>query len=508
MATETTTTTAAMADSSDECRDADNPILAAALEYASYGWHVIPVRARTKSPWFSEWQTKVSCDPVVIRGWWSRWPESNVGVQLGEKSGIIDVECDSMEEEQDYLALFSNNPPVTPTFGSSRGKHRLFKGRLDLPARAVVKIGRICVRIGGGAKGSQSVFPPSIHPSGAQYRWLVTPEDCPPPPLPDEIFARMWNLAGEAQIEIPAAEAKPLEYWEGVSAGVSEGQRNEKAAELCGMVLRSIDVTNNSQIAVQWELIEAWNARNKPPLDQKELRKTFESILQRERRRRATEDHLEETMLQGQGVVNPVTGKTTVEQWRMVIVTSQPPRYKIFSPLWTGPIEVSASQLTSVQRMRVAVVDQKNVWLPRGFGRMWMGTKDKPPLARVLLESADKESASEEVNRNYAIADQLYAILTTYPKVMQDGDEFDSRGLPCLMQDGSCVFQFVQIWRPMIRSEDKVNRHELSVILKELGAESYFPKIAGKTYRRTKIPPSGMGMLRAMVICEEKAKGV
>jgi hypothetical protein len=40
------------------------------------------------------------------------------------------------------------------------------------------KIGGAEIRIGG--KPAQSVLPPSTHPSGRPYTWLVSPQQCSP----------------------------------------------------------------------------------------------------------------------------------------------------------------------------------------------------------------------------------------------------------------------------------------------------------------------------------------
>lgn len=474
----------------------ENLLLRAALEYAGYGWRVVPLVGRGKAPRVKEWQKVATVEEEIIVEWWSRWPTANLGVQLGSKSGIVDIECDSAGAEQDYLKLWKGDPPVTPTFSGARGKHRLFQSRDDLPATAVLHIGRIEVRLGGGEKGAQSVFPPSIHPSGKRYEWLVPPSEVEPPPLPNEILARIWNLAGESGIE-ENLEAKTLEYWEHVIEGVSEGERNQKATELCGYVLRCCDSHNNQQVATQWLMIQSWNCKNRPPLDEKELRRTFESVLRRERIRKTNEEARPDIEAQIQR--NPETGALVKTDWRLVIITSEPPRYKIFSPLWEGPVEVDSGQYVSPTKLKRATVDQKNIWLPKSFRRLWEGTKDKPPLARILLDNATKEEDAEEASRPFAIAEQLYSALTNYPRILQEGEEIDSRGIPCLMQDGSYVFQFSQVWRPMSRSEDKVKRHELTALLRSLGAVSEHPRIAGVQQRRTKVKADGFESLKGML---------
>ena len=468
-----------------------NEFLEFALVYASKGWKVLPLVAKSKVPRIKMWQRSATSDESVIIDWWGKWPTANVGVKLGADSGIVDFECDSDEAERDYAKLWDGEPPVCPTFASARGRHRLFLYRDDLPPRSIVDIGKVGVRIGGGDKGAQSVFPPSIHPNGDRYRWLVSYEEVDPPAIPDAIVAKLWNISGEGEV---FSSGKPPEYWDELLEGVPAGERNVKATELCGLVLRMLDdVQNNRQVATQWLLVKAWNEKNNPPLDEKELRRTFESVLRRERRRRANEVMFD--MMESQVRRDKKSGKLVNTEWRLTIVTSEPPRYRIYSPCWDGYLEVDSSEYASPCRLRRAAVDQKYVWLPATFEKLWNGTKDITPLARVLLENADIEEDSEYAVRSFVIAEQLHTALTNYPRVLGEGDEVDSRGIPCVMPDGGYVFSFEYVWRPMSRSEDKVRRHELTALLKKLGATDYFPRIAGRSARRLYLPKSGFDAL-------------
>jgi hypothetical protein len=96
------------------------------------------------------------------------------------------VECDSPEAERELAALLGESYPVVPTFTGKRGHHRLFLHTADLPCpdKAVFHFRGIEFRTGNGGKGAQSVFPPSVHPDGPVYRWLVPPCDADPVPFP------------------------------------------------------------------------------------------------------------------------------------------------------------------------------------------------------------------------------------------------------------------------------------------------------------------------------------
>lgn len=67
--------------------------LRSALSYASRGWRVIPVTDK-KIPLIKGWPTFASTDPNQITSWWTQYPNANVGIATGPKSGfwVIDID--------------------------------------------------------------------------------------------------------------------------------------------------------------------------------------------------------------------------------------------------------------------------------------------------------------------------------------------------------------------------------------------------------------------------------
>jgi hypothetical protein len=163
----------------------------AALDYGGRGWHVLQVHPRTKKPVAEEWQRVATTDPAVIASWWPPGARWNLGVQLGPRSGIIDVECDSPAAERALADLLGDDYPVVPTFRGKRGNHRLFLHAADLPRpdKSVFKFRGVEFRTGNGGKGAQSLFPPSVHPDGPVYTWLVHPDEADPVPFPPAALA-------------------------------------------------------------------------------------------------------------------------------------------------------------------------------------------------------------------------------------------------------------------------------------------------------------------------------
>ncbi len=130
-----------------------------------------------------------------------------IGLRFGPGS-YIDIEADSPDEERAFDELFAGcEAPITPTFASTRGKHRLFAwdNRFAETGAAVVNYrgsngAKIGIRIGAGNKGAQSIIPPS-----PGRKWLVSWDDCEPAKLPDVVIDRILAAANQK----PAAP-KPI----------------------------------------------------------------------------------------------------------------------------------------------------------------------------------------------------------------------------------------------------------------------------------------------------------
>jgi hypothetical protein len=184
----------------------DQATIEAAKRYASYGWRVVPVRG--KIPIGQGWQKKAAATSEEVETLFSV-AHDGVGVLLGEASGIIDLECDSDAAEAELIELFGGDIPPTPTFQSTRGKHRLFQWSSDLPRPALDKAkwmaGSIEVRAGGGAKAAQTVFPPS-----GERKWIIDPADIPAAELPEIVLARLLVIAAKSERKPELKRTKPV----------------------------------------------------------------------------------------------------------------------------------------------------------------------------------------------------------------------------------------------------------------------------------------------------------
>jgi hypothetical protein len=139
-----------------------------------YGAACVRVARGGKIPLGNAWNALASSDPATISRWLA--DGNNVGLLCGS-GNLIDIEYDD-PAGRETLASLGLLGIDTPTWASSRGEHRLFRLAEPLPPWGWKKLAGIEVRFGG--KPAQSVLPPSTHPSGIAYRWLVSPADCEP----------------------------------------------------------------------------------------------------------------------------------------------------------------------------------------------------------------------------------------------------------------------------------------------------------------------------------------
>ena len=482
----------------------------AALDYAERRWRVVPLHDRDKRPYPKAWQKVATNDPEVITGWFQQWPDANVGIVLGEESGIIDIECDDEQAEQTLRDLFDGDIPNTPTYSARRGKHRLFKWNeaIPFPEKNGFKIGALEFRTGNGGKGAQSVFPPSIHPSGLVYTWLVDPSEADVAELPETVIANLSVYSVEPSLfdaKTPSKvaskpQAKPQEHWDAIaSGGVSEGGRNETAASFIGKLLRSLsDPFDNGAVSNQWTLIFAWNNSNRPPLPEKELRATFDSILRRHREK-VTAERAEKIGTR-QVDRDPKSGQQSIAPWKLTLVLSKPRKWKLYSPWWEhktsgGYIELTSSELRNPKYIAEQAAEQAQHWIDLpSFTKFWLGDKmsPEPGMADSLMSTSEREECSPEENRDLSLADKLLTALQPIRKA----EEPDPKGAARQLSDGSIWFKHERMLTDMQYGVEPPTGRELSKLLKQIGAEDKQFTVEGGNRRFKRLPDSAMKSLR------------
>lgn len=241
------------------------------LDYAKYyiskGFSVIPIKRKDKQPSIATWkeyQDRLPTDQELVE-WFGDNSKHNIAIVTGKLSNIVAADLDS---ERAVEFAKENSFPISPLSKTGKGYHivyrykdgvRNFQKRDNLPD--------IDLRGDGG----YIVVEPSIHPSGCQYQWVEGKglDDLPFAELPEIILSK------SPEHKTPLKE---------LYKGVPEGSRNDSLARLVGS-------WGNDKLTFEECLENAslWNSKNTPPLPEKEIERTVESIFYKHQRQTSSD---------------------------------------------------------------------------------------------------------------------------------------------------------------------------------------------------------------------------
>lgn len=128
---------------------------------------MLPLRAGGKAPdgrLVPRGLLNASCDPRRVRPWWRAQPGANVGLRTGVAFDVVDIDDPAAWDLLEEVA----GGPIKAGMAviTARGWH-LYFAPAGLGCRTAILPG---VDIRG--TGGYVVAPPSLHPSGARYRFV------------------------------------------------------------------------------------------------------------------------------------------------------------------------------------------------------------------------------------------------------------------------------------------------------------------------------------------------
>lgn len=225
-----------------------------ALQYHDMGLSVIPDKFGTKIPAIKEWSR--FCDELSslddIHQWSTTFSTSNIALCLGEASGIIALDVDSVDQK--ILDLIVPLLPSSPLekYGA-KGFTRFF--RYSGEHTQTIKFnGEVVLELLSG--GKKTTLPPSLHPSGVNYKWVsektlldVNAKDLPlfPPFL-------LANIESKLKLHFKDFDSKDKTH---MTSG-----RNNDLSKLCGVLIGNRTPINQAIT----ELIKFDTEKNVPPL--------------------------------------------------------------------------------------------------------------------------------------------------------------------------------------------------------------------------------------------------
>lgn len=463
--------------------------------YVSLGWQLVPTfgiapdgkcgcnqshagsaeRTKGKHPILASWQTRPLSTEEQVQDAVERWPLMNVGVLLGAASGIVDIEfdCDQGKATAERLGLHLIS---TPTYRSGRSIHRLLRWDDSLPAVAVRKIAGLECRIGGDARGAQSILPPSRHWAGGSYGWLnsLSPSDVDIAPMPDELIEAIitGSLAGQDMLahgetpKIGAITGRSI-----IEREIGEGERNDALFRgACRLARNMVELHRGDVQADFVEIVRSLNlARCNPPLEDDEVLAIARSAVQYGLRTPTAASVIAQNgpaiAVDGGSVSLPVKPQIASNatagalpstwldhglsceggiwgpgNWTLTVIASDPPRYRLHVPAWiehtpdkTGDVVVTHETLLSAARMSAAILSSTHMIMVRGneWARIWMGDRKQPGILTALFCSPQVEAAPPEMQVWASPAEYLLRAIDSAPIC----DAPDETGMPVWMAD-------------------------------------------------------------------------
>jgi hypothetical protein len=182
---------------------ADQPLLDAALAYATRGFRVLPLHHPIqaggrrqpggvgcscgdpgcgpvgKHPRTRNGLHDATADPNQLARWWQRWPQANIGLVTGELADVLDVDGWAGRAAMRAWATQHQLRLAGPLVRTGSGWHHY------LAATGAGNRAGLLEHLDWRGTGGYVVAPPSLHGSGTRYRWLrPLTADLPAAPRP------------------------------------------------------------------------------------------------------------------------------------------------------------------------------------------------------------------------------------------------------------------------------------------------------------------------------------
>lgn len=258
------------------------PNLTVALRFAAAGFLVFPCHsegAKAKAPRIKGWQGAATAEESIIREWWTRWPDSLVGIHLAA-AGLIAIDADRHDGPDgvaawDAVAAANGFDPATfPAVETpGQGRHIYMRrpadvvpsnGRGELPAGVDVRAAGYTI-----ASGCEL-------PDGRRYEPLAgtPPLSLDIPEAPHWLLAMIGTARRATDATIPVCELdtptnieRAVAYLASAPPAI-EGSGGDEATLKVACVLKDFGLSSPAALNL---MAGNWNDRCAPPWQLDEL---------------------------------------------------------------------------------------------------------------------------------------------------------------------------------------------------------------------------------------------
>ena len=213
----------------------------AAIAYSARGWPVFPLHpviggrcgcgdractATGKHPVIKGWQNTIPSVAAAETSWRGGLATRGIGLVCGARAGVFGIDADRRHGADETLGRWRREGRRSGTVIDETGDgwHLLYRW----PSELAVEIR--AQDLGGGLQcrgaGHFLVLAPSMHHTGARYRWIRSPEDCEIAEAPDWLLDLIASKSRRAEPIMP----------EGEQALVPVGHRHDALVRFLGLM--------------------------------------------------------------------------------------------------------------------------------------------------------------------------------------------------------------------------------------------------------------------------------
>ncbi len=259
--------------------------LRAALDYAARGIPVFPCKPGGKAPLTSHGHLDATTDRSRITAWWNRWPDANIGMPTGKRTGVFVLDADDLgalaELEANIGKLLATRIVRTP----SGGLHLYFRHVEWITNSSGTLPEGIDVR----GEGGYVLVPPSsgyASEAGGEATSAVAH-------APERLLERIKGKRKRRHEEDGPGEAPRSVSIDLAGPPIPEGGRNNTLTAVAG---RLHDGSRTLE-ELEEDLDRINRARCPHPLERKEVAKITRSIHRRPPCRRAHPEEIEQAVM-------------------------------------------------------------------------------------------------------------------------------------------------------------------------------------------------------------------